>query len=198
MTPKRRDEELRKAVAESAATVSSLEGLVEPLSKAADLVAECLRAGHRLIVFGNGGSAAQAQHIAAELVGRFRNERRALAAIALTADTAVLTALANDYGVEEVFARQIRALGQPGDVALAISTSGNSPNVLKALDAAREGGLSTLGWTGGQGGAMRARVDLCLCVPAGSTPRIQEAHLVLAHLFCYLLESSVLEGEAGG
>ncbi len=198
MTLKRRDEDLKRIVADSATTISSLEGLLGTLGDAVDLVSESLRAGRCLLAFGNGGSAAQAQHIVAELVGRFQKERRALAAIALTTDTSVLTCLGNDYGFEEVFARQIRALGRPGDVALAISTSGNSPNVLKALDAARERGVSTLGWTGREGGAMRARVDLCLCVPADSTPRIQEAHLVLAHLFCQLLESSILEGEVTG
>jgi len=189
-------QEIEKILAESAETVSSLDGTVPELRQAAELVSERLRSGGCLIVFGNGGSAAQAQHLAAEMVGRFEADRRALPALALTNDTSVLTSIGNDYGFEEVFARQLRAMARPGDVVLAISTSGDSPNVLRALDAAREKNLPTIGLTGRRGGKMRERVDLCLCVPSDCTPRIQEAHLVIAHILCRLVETSVIPGLA--
>jgi D-sedoheptulose 7-phosphate isomerase len=194
MTRNRRQEEMEKVLAESADTVSSLGGILPELGKAAELVSERLLSGGCLITFGNGGSAAQAQHIAAELVGRFGHDRRALAAVALTTDMSAITAIGNDYGFEEIYARQIRALAKPGDVALAISTSGNSPNVLRALDAAREKKLQTIGLTGRKGGKMRDKVDLCLCVPSDSTPRIQEAHLVISHILCSIIETSVISG----
>src|SRR5215470_13840070 len=128
------------------------------LERAIDLVADALAAGRKLLLFGNGGSAADAQHLAAEFVGRFHRERRALAAIALTTDTSALTSIANDYGYDDVFARQVRALGVSGDVALAISTSGRSPNVLRAVEACRELGVTTIGLTGGDGGALSGAV----------------------------------------
>ena len=138
----------------------------EQLEQAIDVVATALAADRKILLFGNGGSAADAQHIAAELVGRFLGERKALPAIALTTDTSALTAISNDYGYEEVFARQVRALGRAGDIAIAISTSGASPNVLRAVDTAREAGLSTIALTGGDGGALAGRVDVCLRVAA--------------------------------
>jgi D-sedoheptulose 7-phosphate isomerase len=195
MTTNRRHEEMEKILAESAGVVSSLGGILPELGEAAELVSERLLSGGCLITFGNGGSAAQAQHLAAELVGRFEQERRSIPALALTTDPSILTAVGNDYGFEEVFARQIRALTRPGDVALAISTSGESPNVLRALDAAREKNLRTIGLTGRTGGKMRDKVDLCLCVPSDSTPRVQEAHLVIAHILCRLVETSVIPGQ---
>jgi D-sedoheptulose 7-phosphate isomerase len=188
-------QEMERILVESTGTISSLKNILKELGQAAGLVSESVRSGGCLILFGNGGSAAQAQHIAAEFVGRFQNDRQPLAAIALTTETSALTAIGNDYGFEEIFARQVRALARPGDVVLAISTSGNSANVLHALDAAREKNVSTIGLTGRDGGRMRERVDLCLCVPSDSTPRIQEAHLVISHILCRLVETSVISGQ---
>jgi len=188
-----RHEEMKRILVESAEAIESLGGMLHELGQACELVTERILAGGCLLAFGNGGSAAQAQHVASELVGRFQRDRQPLAAIALTTDTSALTSIGNDYGFEEIFSRQIRALARPGDVALAISTSGDSPNVLRALDAAREKSLCTIGLTGREGGKMRGRVDLCLCVPSDSTPRIQEAHLVISHILCHMVEVSVLK-----
>jgi len=160
------------------------------LADIARMWALALAAGGKILLFGNGGSAADAQHIAGELVSRFLIERQALAAIALTTDTSILTAIGNDYGYDRVFARQVEALGRPGDVAVGISTSGRSPNVLAALDAARARGLATAGFTGAAGGPLAERVDLCFRVPSESTPRIQEAHLAAAHAICELVEQA--------
>lgn len=182
---------MAEILADCVRTIAALETMLPELDRAVGLLVERLSSGACVFAFGNGGSAAQAQHIASELVGRFQRDRQPLAAIALTTDTSALTSVGNDYGFEEIFARQIRALGRPGDVALAISTSGDSPNVLRALDAAREKHLRTIGFTGRGGGKMRDRVDLCLCVPSDSTPRIQEAHLVISHILCCLIETSV-------
>jgi len=161
----------------------------------AGLVGACvksLRGGGKLMFFGNGGSAADAQHIAAELVGRFMNERRPLPAIALTTDTSALTAIANDYGYDEVFARQVRALGRSGDVAIAISTSGKSPSVLRAVEAARSLGMRTIGLTGGDGGALAGLVEVSLRVSASTLScRIQETHILIGHVLCELVESGL-------
>lgn len=165
---------------------------VEVISQIADLILERLKDGKKLIIFGNGGSAADAQHLAAEFVGRYRSDREPLPAIALTTNTSVLTAVGNDYGFAEVFARQISALGEAGDVALAMSTSGNSPNVLRGLQVARERGLLTVGLTGGTGGKMKALVDICLCVPSDLTPRIQESHSLVAHIISCVVEDSLV------
>jgi D-sedoheptulose 7-phosphate isomerase len=159
------------------------------VERAVDLVAGALGAGRKLLLFGNGGSAADAQHIAAELVGRFLAERRGLPAIALTTDTSALTAIANDYGYDQVFARQVRALGVRGDVALAISTSGRSPSVLRAVEACRELGIGTIGLTGGDGGALAPVVDLALRVSASThSARIQETHILVGHVICELVD----------
>jgi D-sedoheptulose 7-phosphate isomerase len=159
------------------------------LARAVDVVAPALDQGHRLLLFGNGGSAADAQHIAAEFVGRFMAERRPLPAIALTTDTSALTAIANDYGYDEVFARQVRALGRAGDVAIAISTSGKSPSVLRAVEAARSLGMRTVGLTGGDGGALAGLVELCLRVSASThSCRIQETHILIGHVLCELVD----------
>jgi D-sedoheptulose 7-phosphate isomerase len=166
---------------------------VEVLGRMARILVDRLHAGNKIIIFGNGGSAADAQHIAAELVGRYQFERRALPAIALGASSPALTAIGNDYGFEEVFARQISALGIRGDVALAISTSGKSPNVIRGLEVARELGLHTLGFSGMSGGKMRALTDACICVPSDSTPRIQEAHILMGHILCGIVEESFVE-----
>lgn len=150
---------------------------------------DCLGGGHKILACGNGGSAAQAQHLAAELVGRFQGERRALASVALCADSATLTSLANDYGYEQVFARQVEALAQPGDLLIAISTSGNSPNVLLAAAAARARRCSVVGFTGGGGGKLAGQADLLLRAPADSVARIQEVHALCIHALVDELES---------
>jgi D-sedoheptulose 7-phosphate isomerase len=150
-----------------------------------------LRSNGKLLLAGNGGSAADAQHFAGELVSRFYFDRPALAAIALTTDTSILTAVGNDYGYEDVFARQIEALGQPGDVFIAISTSGNSANILKAIDVAKARGLIVIGFTGKSGGKMKPLCDICLCAPSDSTPRIQECHLVIEHVLCACIEEAM-------
>lgn len=177
------------------AKMRTLERELPNLARAGELLLGCLRRGGKVLLFGNGGSAADAQHFAAELVSRFRRERPGLAAVALTTDTSILTAIGNDYGFERVFARQIEALGRPGDVAVAISTSGNSPNVLAALDAARARGLLTIGFTGERGGALRERVDVCLRAGSDETPRIQEVHITAAHALCEIVEQTLFEGE---
>jgi D-sedoheptulose 7-phosphate isomerase len=154
---------------------------------------KALDAGNKVILFGNGGSAADSQHIAGELVSKFRRERKALPAIALTTDTSILTSIANDFSFEHVFARQIEALGAPGDIALGISTSGNSPNVVHALRVARQLGLVTIGFTGEDGGELKDAVDICFQVPSNSTPRIQEMHITVAHTLCELIEIELLK-----
>jgi D-sedoheptulose 7-phosphate isomerase len=152
-------------------------------------VRDAVLAGKKVLLCGNGGSAADAQHIAAELVGRFVIERRPLAAIALTTDTSALTAIANDYGYDAVFARQVRALGAAGDVAFAISTSGRSPSVLRAAEACRELGITTIGLTGGDGGALAGMVDVTLRVSASTqSARIQETHILVGHVICELVD----------
>jgi D-sedoheptulose 7-phosphate isomerase len=159
------------------------------LERAIDLVVEAVAAGRKILLFGNGGSAADAQHIAAEFVGRFRTDRKALAAIALTTDTSALTAIANDYGFDEVFARQVRGLGGRGDVAIVLSTSGRSPNVLKAVEACREIGVKTVGLTGGDGGTLASMVDVSLRVSASTrSDRIQETHILIGHVICELTD----------
>jgi len=159
------------------------------LEQAIDVVATALENDQKILLFGNGGSAADAQHIAAEMVGRFTSERKALAAIALTTDTSALTAIANDYGYDQVFARQVRALGRMGDVAIAISTSGKSPNVLRAVDAAQEVGMKTIGLTGGDGGKLAGIVDVSLRVSASTmSARIQETHILIGHVLCELVD----------
>lgn len=165
----------------------------EVIIEAARAVADCLREGGKLLVFGNGGSAADAQHIAAEFVGRFERERRALPAIALTTDTSALTAIGNDYGFEQVFARQVRALGRAGDVAIAISTSGRSPNVLAAVEAARECGMRVVGLTGRDGGPLAAASDIAINIPSDNTARIQECHLMVEHIICETVERLMFE-----
>ncbi len=162
--------------------------LIETIAAIVDRVAAALGAGHKVLLAGNGGSAGDAQHIAGEIVGRFAYDRAAAAAIALTTDSSVLTAIANDYGYDAVFERQVQGLGRPGDVLIALSTSGRSPNILKAIAAARAGGLVVIGFTGKGGGDMAERCDLCLCAPAETTPLIQQLHITLGHIVCELVE----------
>ena len=154
------------------------------IEKAARMIFECLKSGNKVLFFGNGGSASDSQHLAAELVGRYEKERRGLPAIALTTDTSILTAVGNDYGFERIFERQIEALGSRGDVAFGISTSGNSKNVLLAIAKAKSLGLVTIGLSGRSGGEMSSRVDLSINVPSQKTARIQEAHIMIGHILC--------------
>jgi D-sedoheptulose 7-phosphate isomerase len=156
------------------------------------LIATAFREGRKVLLFGNGGSATDAAHIAAEFVGRYHRDRAPLPAIALATDIAAITCIANDYGYDELFARQIRAHGQKGDVAIAISTSGNSPNVLEGVEAARAIGLTTIAWTGGSGGKLAGMVDHPFIVPSKVTARIQESHITLGHVLCELIEDQLL------
>ena len=158
-----------------------------------DASVEALRRGNKILFAGNGGSAADAQHWAGELVSRFNFDRPGLAGIALTTDTSILTAIGNDYGYDYVFARQIEALGREGDVFFAISTSGNSANVVRAIEAARERGIKVIGFTGAGGGKMAALCDICLRMPSTATPKIQEGHEFLGHLICGLIEQAMFE-----
>jgi len=157
-------------------------------------MAECLRAGGKVLAFGNGGSAADAQHLAAELVGRFLRDRPGLSAFALTSDSSVLTAVGNDMGYESVFRRQVEAHGRPGDVAVGITTSGRSPNVVQALERARERGLVTVGLTGNGGGRLAGRVDYLVDVPHRETARIQEVHAMVVHVLCQVVEEAMPRG----
>lgn len=182
---------VRSLLREHEELVRAADALVGEVARAAQLVASALRRGRKVLLCGNGGSAADAQHIAAELVGRFRRERRGLPAVALTADTSVVTALGNDYGFEEVFARQVDAAGQQGDVLVALSTSGNSRNVLRACEMARTKGLRVIGLTGADGGQLKSLCDICLCVSSRDTARVQEVHILLAHIICELVETAL-------
>ena len=168
-----------------------LRNQVENIEKAARVIIESFKGGKKLLVFGNGGSAADSQHIAAELVGRFKMERKALPAIALTANTSILTAIANDYGYDVVFSRQIEALGAQGDVALGISTSGNSKNIIEALKKARSLGLKTIALSGGDGGSMKKEADISIVVATKDTPRVQESHILISHIICALVEDGI-------
>ena len=172
------------AAAALAADYSAIKAIAEAMSKTA-------LAGGKILICGNGGSASDSQHIAGELVGRFKKERRAIAAVALSADTSILTCLGNDYGFDRVFERQVEALGRPGDLLLAISTSGSSANVLKAVLKAREAGLVTAGFFGKSGGAILPHCDLAFLAPETDTPRIQEMHILAAHIICELVEDAV-------
>jgi D-sedoheptulose 7-phosphate isomerase len=163
----------------------------EAVAHAAEMIIAGARAGGKVLVFGNGGSAADAQHIAAELVNRLNYDHPPIPAIALTTDTSILTSIGNDSSFDEVFERQVRALGRAGDVALAISTSGNSPNVLRAVEAARDIGITTIGLAGRDGGKLAALVDLALVVHVDSTQRIQETHITIAHILCELVEDAL-------
>jgi D-sedoheptulose 7-phosphate isomerase len=181
----------RDRVRAAAEVYSRLAESADAVCTVAQAVTDAYRAGRKLILFGNGGSAGDAQHIAAEFVGRFQLERDPLPALALTVDGSCLTAIANDYGYDEVFARQLRGLGCAGDVAVGISTSGGSRNVCLALQVARSEGMVTVGLTGGDGGVMRELCDHCLVVPSGETPRIQEGHILLGHVLCELVEDAL-------
>ncbi len=165
--------------------------VIASIAAIVDTVTRAFRAGGKVLIAGNGGSAADAQHIAGEFLSRLNFDRNPLPAIALTTDTSVLTAIGNDYGFDRVFERQVRGLGRPGDVLIAISTSGRSPNIIAALKAAREIGVVTVGFTGSGPRAMAAFCDLCLCAPSDETPQIQQVHIVAAHAICGLVESEL-------
>jgi len=165
--------------------------LVPQIEQAARWMIESLKTGNKVLLFGNGGSAADAQHLAAELTGRYLKDRKSLPAIALTTDTSILTSLSNDYGFETIFARQIEGLAKAGDIAIGISTSGNSRNVLEGVEKAKELGCRTIGLLGCDGGRIAEVVDLALTVPCKSTPRIQESHITIGHILCGLIEQEL-------
>ena len=166
---------------------------IHTLQQACNALIACYQQQHKTLLAGNGGSAADAQHIAAELVSRFYIDRPGLASIALTTDTSILTAVSNDYGYERLFARQIEALGQPGDIFIAISTSGNSNNVIQGIHQARQQDMQVIGLTGQTGGAMATLCDHCLSVPSNDTPRIQECHILIGHILCAAVEKTLFQ-----
>ena len=173
------------AVLQAVAADSALQAA---FGEAAERAASALKSGHKLMIAGNGGSAADAQHLAAEFVGRLCEDRPAMRAVALTTDSSILTSVGNDYGFERIFARQIEALGHAGDVFMGISTSGNSPNVLRAMELSRRMGIATIGLCGRTGGRMAPLCDYCICIPSDVTMYIQQAQLALEHIFCMMVE----------
>jgi len=179
---------VRRTLMDHAEVIEALHALVGPITALAERAFRLLSDGGTVFWMGNGGSAADCQHLAAELVGRFQRERPGLASIALTTDSSILTSIGNDYGFDHVFARQVEALCQPGDLLVGLSTSGNSANVLRAMEVARALGVERAGLTGGTGGRLCGLVDCCLVVPSQSTARIQEAHVLIGHLLCDLVE----------
>lgn len=179
------------ALAAHTQTFATLSNLRAHLLAAAEACADAARAGNKLLFCGNGGSAADAQHLAAELVGRLVRDRRALAGLALSTDSSALTCIANDFGYDEVFARQVEGLGRNGDVLIAISTSGNSPSVIRAVEVAKPMGITTVGLLGRNGGQLGSMVDLPIIVAAEQTARIQEAHIFLGHVMCALIEQGL-------
>jgi D-sedoheptulose 7-phosphate isomerase len=183
-------DEIRQTLHEDIQVKQSLLIHADMIQQIGDRLIATLETGHKLIVCGNGGSAADAQHMAAELVGRFAMERRPFPVMALTTNSSTLTALANDHSYETVFSRQVEAFAQAGDILIGISTSGNSANVLRAVEAARAKGVFTIGLSG-EGGQLAGLVDLCLCVPSRNTPRIQEAHITVIHILCALIEKKL-------
>ncbi len=184
---------IQKAFDDHSQAVGFLQDSVELLEEMAGLLIESLRAGGKILVFGNGGSAADAQHIAGELLGRFRRERRAFAVLALSTDTSTITAIGNDYSFEKIFSRQVEGLIRPGDVAWALTTSGNSANVVLGLQTAKKLRAKTIAFSGGDGGKAAQLADLCLVIPANHTPRIQEAHQLAYHILCDLTESALAD-----
>jgi D-sedoheptulose 7-phosphate isomerase len=169
--------------------------VLSTVARVSELLVNALRQGNKVLLFGNGGSAADAQHIAAELVGRFAFDRPALPAMALSVNSSCVTAIGTDYGFDQVFSRQLEALARPGDVAIGISTSGSSPNVLQGLLAARNMGLHTIALTGRTGGDLLGKVEHCICVPSSETPRIQECHILIGHIISELVEREIFHEE---
>lgn len=183
---------LRSDLQESILTKQKvMDQLLPQIARAAEWMVEALKNDNKVIFFGNGGSAADAQHLAAELVGRFAKERKGLPSMALTTDSSILTAIGNDFTFDYVFARQMEALGKSGDVAVGITTSGNSPNVVAAIELARKMGLKTIGLTGGTGGKLKDAAELAIVIPSNSTPRIQESHIALGHAICHVIDEEL-------
>lgn len=184
--------EINNIIKESIAVKESiLKNNIDEIVKITESVIDCFKNGNKIILFGNGGSAADSQHIAAELVGRFQKERRGLAAIALTTNTSILTAIGNDYGFEEVFSRQVEAVAKKGDVVIGISTSGKAKNVIAGINKAKAMGLKTVGLAGVDGGELAKIVDISLIVSSKVTARIQEAHITIGHIICELVEKQI-------
>lgn len=183
--------EINDALAINISNLEKLKALTPDVARAADAVIAALRAGRTIYFCGNGGSAADAQHLAAELSGRFLKNRRALPGVSLTTNSSAITAIGNDFGYDEVFSRQLEGVAQDGDVLLALSTSGNSANVVKAVESARARGMKTIALTGERDSALSAKCDICLKVPSAATPRIQEMHIVVGHIICELAENAV-------
>jgi len=169
--------------------------LVPQIEAAARLMISALKAGNKILIFGNGGSAADSQHLAAELIGRYRKDRRSLPAIALTTDTSIITSISNDYSYEVVFSKQVEGLARKGDVAVGLSTSGNSRNVLVALEKAKELGCATIGFLGGDGGQITEAVDVPITIPSKITARVQESHITIGHIICGLIENELFGRE---
>lgn len=185
-----------KRVRESVAVKEAIlenEDLLDLVQEVGEVCVHSLKEGGKLLFLGNGGSAADAQHLAAELVGRYLRERRPLSAVALTTNSSCLTSVGNDYSYEEIFSRQIEAFGNKGDVAIGISTSGNSPNVVRALQAAKGKGMITVAMTGWTGGELKGLAEYCLCIPSTQTPRIQEGHILIGHVLCEIIEENFCE-----
>ena len=188
-------ESIKESISAKERLLNSAE-TVATIARVSEVLIESLRAGHKLLLFGNGGSAADAQHIAAEFVGRFAFDRPALPALALSVNTSALTAIGNDYGFDQVFSRQIEALGASGDVAIGISTSGSSPNVLQGLTTARKIGLHTVAFSGDGGGKIMGAADHCICAPSKETPRIQECHILIGHVISQLVEHAIFHEQS--
>lgn len=187
--------DVKAALDRHLAVVAKLEALEPTIRSMAQRIAEALKEGGKVLWMGNGGSAADSQHLAAELVGRYTRERPAAASIALTTDSSILTAIGNDYGFESIFARQIEALCSPGDVVVGISTSGNSPNVLAGIEKAQAIGAYTMGFTGGDGGRLAQLADVSLVAPSKEVSRIQECHILIGHIICDWVEASLVDGQ---
>ena len=193
------EQRVSRSIKASIATKELLLGssaVVSMVARVSEILVEALEKGNKALLFGNGGSAADAQHIAAEFVGRFAFDRPALPALALSVNTSCVTAIGNDYGFDRVFSRQLEALARPGDVAIGISTSGNSPNVLRAMAVARKMGVHTIALTGCTGGKLKDAVDHCICVPSDQTPRIQECHILIGHIMSELVEQTIFHGQS--
>lgn len=186
---------IEKAFKDSAATKLRFVDLnIDKIIEVTGLIVSAFKSGNKLMLFGNGGSATDASHLAAEFVNRFKKDRDGLPAISLTSDMAVMTSISNDYDYSDSFARQIKAFGRMGDVVIAISTSGNSPNVIKAVEASRRLGIKTIAFTGGNGGRLASESDYAFIVPSDETPRIQETHITLGHVMCELIEEEIFGG----
>jgi D-sedoheptulose 7-phosphate isomerase len=201
VTDPRLSELIATRLAEGEALVTAMresDRCVAEIAAAAEVIGMAAAGGRKVLLFGNGGSAADAVHVAAEFVGRYLVERRPLPALALNANSSALTAIGNDYGFEEIFARQVTALGQPGDVAIGLTTSGRSANVAKGLEAARVGGLTAIAMTGADPGPVGAAADLTIAIPSTETPRVQEGHMLAAHTICEWVEEAIGGGEPPG